>query len=80
MLVPEILIIPMGNIEVGYGRTLEIVDERRDVCRDAMHCVSTAERVPPPLATTFATKNKFAPQFKNLAYIIRGFKSSVTTQ
>jgi putative transposase len=69
-----------GNVEMRRGRTLEIVDECRDVGRDAMHCVSTAERVPPPLATTYATKNKFAPQSKNLASIIRGFKSSVTTQ
>jgi putative transposase len=34
--------------------------------RDAMHCVST-------------TKNHFGPQSKNLASIIRGFKSAVTT-
>ena len=33
--------------------------------RDAMHCVST---------------NQFGPQSKNLASIIRGFKSSVTAQ
>ena len=33
--------------------------------RDAMHCVST--------------KNEFGPQSKNLASIIRGFKSGVTT-
>ncbi len=39
-------------------------DERRD----AMHCVSTAYQ------------NTFAPQSKNLASIIRGFKSSVTTK
>ena len=45
--------------------------------RDAMHCVST---------TTDTTnhvnnkqKNKFGPQSKNLASIVRGFKSSVTT-
>ena len=35
-------------------------------CRDAMHCVSTH------------TKNKFGPQSKNLASIIRGFKIGVT--
>ncbi len=36
-------------------------------CRDTMHCVSTGT-------------NQFGPQSKNLASIIRGFKSSVTTQ
>lgn len=35
--------------------------------RDAMHCVSTIE-----------TTNKFGPQSKNLASIIRGFKIGVT--
>ena len=35
-------------------------------CRDAMHCVSTP--------------NQFGPQSKNLGSIIRGLKSSVTTQ
>lgn len=39
--------------------------------RDAMHCVSTA---------TNTAKNHFGPQSKNLASIIRGYKSSVTTQ
>lgn len=38
--------------------------------RDAMHCVST------PTAPEY--KNSFAPQSKNLASIIRGYKSSVT--
>lgn len=38
--------------------------------RDAMHCVST----PTPTETT----NQFGPQRKNIASIIRGFKSSVT--
>jgi REP element-mobilizing transposase RayT len=38
-------------------------------CRDTMHCVSTND-----------TNNKFGPQKKNLASIIRGFKSAVTIQ
>jgi len=37
--------------------------------RDAMHCVSTV---------ITSTKNKFGPQSKNLASIIRGFKIGVT--
>lgn len=40
--------------------------------RDAMHCVST------PTPTPTATTNQFGPQRKNVASIIRGFKSSVT--
>ena len=40
--------------------------------RDAMHCVSTAS------PTQSASKNKFGPQSKNLASIIRGFKIGVT--
>ena len=39
--------------------------------RDAMHCVSTANM-------NANTKNKFGPQSKNLASIIRGFKIGVT--
>jgi REP element-mobilizing transposase RayT len=39
--------------------------------RDAMHCVSTH-------ADTNHIKNKFGPQSKNLASIIRGFKIGVT--
>ena len=49
-------------------------------CRDAMHGVPTIS----PSQTissieTKKTKNKFGPQSKNLASIVRGFKSSVTT-
>jgi hypothetical protein len=43
------------------------LDGAQGCCRDAMHCVSTT------------TINKFGPQTKNLASIVRGFKSSVTT-
>jgi len=50
-------------------------------CRDAMHCVSTiitdVSIIPDPPVPV--TKNNFGPQSKNLASIIRGFKSSVTT-
>lgn len=43
--------------------------------RDAMHCVSTT-----PLTSQLplSTEKKFGPQSKNLASIIRGFKSAVT--
>lgn len=47
-------------------------------CRDAMHRVSTLMA-----AMNFndmECKNKFAPQRKNLASIIRGFKSAVTNR
>lgn len=48
--------------------------ERRD-CRDAMHGVST------DTTNTNQPKyqNQFAPQSKNIASIIRGYKSAVTT-
>ncbi len=40
--------------------------------RDAMHCVSMTTTTPSP------SKNKFAPQSKNLPSIIRRFKIGVT--
>ncbi|MFD2145246.1 transposase [Mucilaginibacter antarcticus] len=51
----------------------------RDVSRslsqgDAKHCVSTSIN-----ENTSDIKNKFGPQYKNLASIIRGFKAAVTT-
>jgi REP element-mobilizing transposase RayT len=45
-------------------------------CRDAMHGVSTNGSD----IDNDTNANKFAPQRKNLASIIRGFKSSVTIQ
>lgn len=45
--------------------------------RDAMHCVSTFPNHTLD-SDTLKSKNKFMPQSKNLASIIRGFKSSVT--
>ncbi len=49
-------------------------------CRDAKFCVSTSTSTPPPPPTTTPTKttNKFGPQSKNLASVIRGFKIGVT--
>ncbi|MEI7812193.1 MAG: hypothetical protein WCJ01_07185 [Ignavibacteria bacterium] len=49
-----------------------------DDCRDAMHCVSTPTATTPTTTATNETINKFGPQSKNLASIVRGFKSSVT--
>ena len=43
----------IGDFEIGGTRTLENIDAWRDVGRDAMHCVSTAERVPPPVTTMY---------------------------
>lgn len=60
-------------------------------CRDAMHCaptifpsetisssdsISSSETIP---IHTKKSKNQFGPQSKNLASIVRGFKSAVTT-
>ncbi len=44
---------------------------------DAMHRVSTSGNTIDD--SMFHQKNKFGPQAKNLASIIRGFKSAVTT-
>ncbi|MFO7371372.1 MAG: transposase [Bacteroidales bacterium] len=46
-------------------------------CRDAMHCVSTAMHC---VSTVQKPINQFGPQSKNLASIIRGFKTGVTTR
>ena len=57
----------------------ELNTKRRDAMqcdctgKDAMHCVSTTPTMNQPA-------NQFGPQSKNLSSIIRGFKSSVTTQ
>ena len=48
-----------------------------DECRDAMHGVSTFIN---NTTASVSTKNKFGPQFKNLPSVMRGFKSTVTTQ
>ncbi|MDA3865216.1 MAG: hypothetical protein PF489_00550 [Salinivirgaceae bacterium] len=51
--------------------------------RDAMHCVSTVQPAPPmqitPPVSSEPSKNQFGPQSKNLASVMRGFKSGVTT-
>jgi hypothetical protein len=56
--------------------------------RDAMHCVSAVSpanaptiptRITIPATNTGESQNKFGAQSKNLASIVRGFKSSVTT-
>ncbi len=44
-------------------------------CHDAMRGVATR-----PCGPTISYQNKFGPQSNNLASIIRGFKSAVTTQ
>src|SRR3990172_7299432 len=49
---------------------------RRRNRRDAMHRVSTVTHRVSTLAA--GTKNRFSPQRKNLASIIRGYKSAVT--
>jgi hypothetical protein len=55
--------------------------------RDAKSCVSTAQPTSPPPPSSYkpplsphddSPKNKFGPQSKNLASIIRGYKTGVT--
>lgn len=49
--------------------------------RDAMHCVSTITThcVSTKKQPQLEYKNQFGPQYKNLASIMRGFKSTATT-
>ena len=58
---------------IGIGKNKYNEHSIKDVVipnrRDTMHCVSTE-----------GAKNRFGPQSKNLASIIRGFKSSVTSR
>lgn len=61
-------IIGIGENEFNSQRNINLDAQ----CRDAMHCVSTTN------ATVNEPKNKFGPQSKNLASIIRGFKIGVT--
>lgn len=81
-----------GIIMIGENRYNAGTDGMgRPVGRDAMHCVSTPSPSPstPPQPTdeksddetksNTHSKNKFGPQSKNLASIIRGFKIGVTT-
>ncbi|MCK4361319.1 MAG: hypothetical protein KAV70_06210 [Bacteroidales bacterium] len=71
-----------GIIIIGENEYNMKRDTKRDTKRrDAMHCVSTIATIATTTttATNNDTKNEFGPQSKNLASIIRGFKSSVTT-
>lgn len=70
---PEIR--PDMNLELGEYVVMPnhfhaiIIIGKNEFNKDAMHCIST---------TDDRYKNSFTPQSKNLASIIRGFKSSVT--
>ncbi|MBE9481144.1 MAG: hypothetical protein IMY69_05565 [Bacteroidetes bacterium] len=71
-----------GIIIIGENEYNTKRGTKRDTKRrDAMHCVSTIATIATTTttATNNDTKNEFGPQSKNLASIIRGFKSSVTT-
>lgn len=69
-------IILIGKNEYNINQLNERAKERLDGGRDAMHCVSTANET---ANETAESKNKFGPQSKNLASVIRGFKIGVTT-
>jgi REP element-mobilizing transposase RayT len=63
-----------GIITIGenqYNKGLNVLGDGGGIGRDAMHCVSTA-------SSPNRAKNKFGPQSKNLASIVRGFKIGVT--
>ena len=54
-----------------FHTIITIGENEFNCCRDTMHRVSTKTTIDEPA-------NSFAPQSKNLASIIRGFKSAVT--
>lgn len=66
---------------IGIGENEYNTQQHNTQRRDAMHCVSTTNDTNDTTATgkKNATQNHFGPQSKNLASIIRGFKSAVTT-
>jgi REP element-mobilizing transposase RayT len=70
-------IITIGENKYNHFRSGDYLYNNDDIeifdRRDAMHCVSTTDH--PDLWA-----NKFGPQSKNLASVIRGFKSAVTTK
>ena len=77
-------IIMIGKNEYNTQNDVQSGAPRRDAMHrgDAMHCASTTNPTDPTDPTDLTTngrKNKFGPQYKNLSSIIRGFKSSVTT-
>jgi putative transposase len=75
-----IIIIGENEYNVKRGGEKRLDDhERLDLSprRDAMHCVSTMHCVPTEKKPT-PPQNQFGPQSKNLASIIRGFKTGVT--
>ncbi len=62
-----IIVIDKQDVDCGDG------DAFGDACRDAKFCVSTN-------TNTNTNPNKFGPQSKNLASVIRGFKIGVTIE
>ena len=64
--------IPLFVIMPNHVHLIIIIGENQyntEICSDAMHCAATNDE---PI-------NKFAPQSKNLASVIRGIKISTTT-
>jgi REP element-mobilizing transposase RayT len=72
-----------ANAESNCNSELNANAESNSPRTDAMHCVSTQSTPQAmPQSTPQSTpqsKNTFAPQSKNLASIMRGYKSAVTT-
>ncbi len=64
-------VIFIGENEYNTAGGAMKIDGGNFTCRDAMHRVSTGEME--------TTANKFGPQSKNLGFIVRGYKSAVTT-
>lgn len=78
IILDEFVIMPNhfhGIIFIGkneFNSRMKNPDNNHNTCRDAMPGVSTK-------CTKINRQNQFGPQVKNLSSVIRGFKSSVTT-
>jgi putative transposase len=71
-------IIAIGSNEFNRSRKMEILHQRQ---RDAMLRISETEPLDPEIDIySKPATNRFGPQSKNLASIVRGFKSAVTNR
>lgn len=87
LIVGEFIIMPdyfHAIIMIGENQYNQIPNQNSDSDSDGMHCVSADDPIsnqnPDSDANHCVSGNRFGPQSKNLASIIRGFKTGVTTR
>ncbi|MEL6835488.1 MAG: transposase [Bacteroidota bacterium] len=68
-----------GIISIGWNRYNGFDDTDHDNLDIGTHCNASPQQESPP-QQSMTRQNKFGPQSKNLAAIIRGLKGSVTKQ